>query len=448
MYDLQQLFSQLKKITLNRNTQPEQVATIEELIKLSQDHDGHKRENAVLRLGMMGDPVAFPCLIIRVNDWVPQVRYAAVKALSYLMVDENVEAIIQCLPQVYHLQDCHRANHQDVIRQVEALLLTETNRGHLLAAVQSANSYVARLCLNLVIEHQVVDAQTLLPMAFSSKDVLVRAHAFRWSGIHYPQVLEKHYLSLLNDKFMPIRKAVLKHLLMDTNNAQVAEKGLVDRHSSVRELAVKHCQANGNDVVAFYREHLTKDISTKAAIWGLGYLKCVGDLDKIKYFHQHGTPSLRKQALNSLLKLDSHNRLVYLLNGLRDPSPSVCKESARLMVKTRVYLNAKALMDIICGSEHPHTARACVALSHQINKWERVVFLLMLMSNEQVVSMFDEGQIKSELANWGDDYNRSFSQPTQAQIDEIRVLMAGVPATRFSERFSSFAHALKTLGIH
>nr|KJZ06956.1 hypothetical protein TW77_17215 [Pseudoalteromonas rubra] len=448
MYDLQKLFSHLKKLILNRNTQSEQVATIEELIKLSQDYDGHKRENAVLRLGMMGDPVAIPCLIIRVNDWVPQVRDAAVKALSKLMVDENVEAFIQCLPQVYHLQGCHRANHQDVIRQVETLLLTETNRGHLLAAVQSANIYVARLCLNLVIEHQVVDAQMLLPMAFASKDALVRAHAFRWSGVHYPQVLEKYYLSLLNDKFMPIRKASLKHLLMANYSAQVAEKGLVDRHSSVRELAVKHCQANGNDVVAFYREHLTKDSSTKAAIWGLGYLKCVDALDKIKFFYQHGTPSVRKQALNSLLKLDSRNSKAYLLNGLKDPSPSVCKEAARLIVKTQVYLNAKALMDIICGSDHPYTARACVALSHQINKWERVVFLLMLMSNEQVVSMFNEGQIKSELANWGDGYNRSFIQPTQAQIYEISVLMAGVPATRLSEHFRSFAHALKTLSIH
>jgi HEAT repeat protein len=47
---------------------------LDDLILMAEHWNGFKRENAVRRLGMLGNPVAIPKLIVRVNDWVPQVR--------------------------------------------------------------------------------------------------------------------------------------------------------------------------------------------------------------------------------------------------------------------------------------------------------------------------------------------------------------------------------------
>ena len=43
---------------------------LEDLLMLSSHSSGYKRENAVRRLGMLGNPVAIPYLIERANDWV------------------------------------------------------------------------------------------------------------------------------------------------------------------------------------------------------------------------------------------------------------------------------------------------------------------------------------------------------------------------------------------
>ncbi|MBQ4850721.1 hypothetical protein [Pseudoalteromonas sp. MMG012] len=80
MLSLQRLFIKLKKLVFRDNSSnlrmetervaTEWVATVEELIQLSNHRDGYKRENAAAKLGYLGDPIAIPSLLLRVNDWV------------------------------------------------------------------------------------------------------------------------------------------------------------------------------------------------------------------------------------------------------------------------------------------------------------------------------------------------------------------------------------------
>ncbi len=47
---------------------------LNDLLAMSRYWNDHKRENAVRRLGRLANPIAIPKLIVRANDWVPQVR--------------------------------------------------------------------------------------------------------------------------------------------------------------------------------------------------------------------------------------------------------------------------------------------------------------------------------------------------------------------------------------
>src|SRR5690348_1741050 len=95
---------------------------LEDLLATSSHGSGFKRENAVRRLGMLGNPIAIPYLIERVNDWVPQVREAARSALSRLIRAGNGEAFVESLPAIMHLQTCTRDDHTELMQAVEDFL--------------------------------------------------------------------------------------------------------------------------------------------------------------------------------------------------------------------------------------------------------------------------------------------------------------------------------------
>jgi HEAT repeat protein len=101
---------------------------IDELLKLSNSWNGFERERAVKQLGVIGDTSALPLFIKRANDWVPQVRTAAYKALESLIIERNASAFIEILPNIYHLENCYRDDHRNLVEVIELFLLRTENR--------------------------------------------------------------------------------------------------------------------------------------------------------------------------------------------------------------------------------------------------------------------------------------------------------------------------------
>src|ERR1041385_4525609 len=137
-----------------------------ELLAMSSHASGFKRENAVRRLGMLGNPLALPYLIERANDWVPQVRAAARDALSKLLTAENAEAYVTALPELMHLQTCLRDDHLH----------------HLHAGLQSPDVQVARVAMRWLVERSRVAPAAIVAAGLSNKDVIVRSTAIDLLG--------------------------------------------------------------------------------------------------------------------------------------------------------------------------------------------------------------------------------------------------------------------------
>ena len=131
--------------------------TVDDLIKLSTHHNGHKRENAVRRLGTIGDAFALPSLLTRVNDWVPQVRSAAKHAINALLTTENANFFAMYLPELKHLSLCDRATHTHLINTVEQFLVQDQNTHALITGLTDSNRFVSRACATLVVKNSPVD---------------------------------------------------------------------------------------------------------------------------------------------------------------------------------------------------------------------------------------------------------------------------------------------------
>ncbi len=401
---------------------------LDDLLLMAEHWNGFKRENAVRRLGMLGNPIAIPKLIVRLNDWVPEVRGVAKEALLKLMTTSNAGAFAEALPDLFHLKTCGRDDHAQFIAVVLEYLLEDENTECLRMATFSVEPKVARIGLRLCIDHSLVDKDVLATNCLSHPDVLVRNMAAGLLREFSGDTLYTLLKMALKDPFMPVRReAFLITLRITPDQGDViANEFLFDKHMSIREIAITHLVKKGVDVRGIYSYALENGSQiitrTKYSILGLGYLGA-GAKEQSQLILQNvesKSPGVRKTVIQTIEKLIGEESKPILLKALGDPSPSVAKESSRLISKLKFKFGSCEIYETISIQGHPHTLALIAGVMRKSNKWERLIFLLktvnMLRSNN--TSKIDV--ILRELVRWDADFNRSSSQPTCLQVNKIK----------------------------
>ncbi|MET0208399.1 MAG: hypothetical protein ABW220_05125, partial [Burkholderiaceae bacterium] len=110
---------------------------------------GYERQEAIDMLGRLRAPAALPGLVARVNDWVPQVRDAAIRAVRGYLTDEHVDAWPAALPALIRLVDARRADHGPLLTEVSQFLADERRMPAVRAATRDASRFVARWVADL-----------------------------------------------------------------------------------------------------------------------------------------------------------------------------------------------------------------------------------------------------------------------------------------------------------
>ncbi len=136
--------------------------------------NGHVREAAVRALSRRTEGDEIPFLVVRLNDWVPQVRDAALAAASARLTTERADGWVRALPLVEALRQQRRADHSPLVRAVFMLLTSVDARPALLRGLDAEHFGTRRLCFRLVLD---AGDESLLPRALSDSDVVVRLGA-------------------------------------------------------------------------------------------------------------------------------------------------------------------------------------------------------------------------------------------------------------------------------
>jgi len=398
--------------------------SLNELLHQSQSWDGYKREKAVARLGDLGTPLAIPELIKRANDWVPQVRFAARESLEKLLLENNAEAYVLCLPDIHHLNHCWRDNHKNLISLIEAYLLKKENVSHLINGISNSSPYVARICLDICIKNRVTTAEYLLKNHLQHYDVLVRLKISKFISEFSEDIQLNYIKTAIKDKYMPIRREAFQLLLNTGNQDSLAEKFLFDRHPAIREVSIRHLERKNKNPSSIYAASLKSSIplNIRCSLWGLAYLRKTDHIENIEKFIKSDSPSIRKHALNALISLDSNRTAGLLKICLSDNSPSVGKESLRLITKHNIRIDFNYLLSIVKSSRNTHSLNLCINASKIINKWERLIFLAKLYEIIPTGNDKHLETINSSLSEWNHDFNRSWTKPSPYQVEILQNL--------------------------
>jgi hypothetical protein len=397
----------------------------EKLIEESRHWNGYQRETAVLELGSLGDPTAIPALIVRVNDWVPQIREAARKAILRLATTQNLAMFVDYLPELFHLKTCERDDHKQFIESIcDYVSSSETSVQALISATQSLKPKLARISISILIERQLVSPEEAFKLGSSHQDIVVRLRTSRLLRDMKGKAQQEALKQALNDKFMPIRREALQFLYKQYFDVELAKRFLLDRHPSIREIAVKYLKDSGVDVSIIYRELMTATGATslKLGIWGVSYLADKESIERVRSMLENKFPSVRRQAVNALTKLTLNETKELLQSALLDSSPGVRKEASRLIHKHKVPFNAEELLAIFDRLVNPDFVKTCVGIASSMNKWETLMFLLGLLDEKRACIVETESLITEEISKWDQKFNQSYVQPTKEQIGLLKVL--------------------------
>lgn len=408
MANANNLISRLKDVFIWKQT-------FDDLLRLSADRDGRKRENAVRRLGMLGDPMALPYLIERANDWVPQVRQAAYDAILNLCRPGNAPAFIDQLVDLTHLENCRRADHRGLLGQIKEFLLNQDNHPVLIQGMDHNNPFIAKTICKLVIERKLLQPYELVKRCLMHQDVIVRSMASENLRILDTESFGLAIDQALSDRYMPVRREAFQQLIARNRLSALsrARDFLLDRHVAIREIAVHQLLKEGYDVKLHYDEAMSSAKTVRkieSVLWGWTALNCSDRINRIKPFTTHVSPWLRRCALQAMAKLISGDSRDYLLRAITDDAGSVCREAVRLINKLRIDVSTEELIRITNTNTQFHVLIGCCNIASMGNKWERLKAVLGFMNGNRPQEQLSFLNI--QLRDWNVLFNRSAAQPS------------------------------------
>lgn len=358
------------------------------LVGLASSHfSGYVREAAVAELASQRTGKELPFLLVRLNDWVSQVRDVAERAVRARIEPACAVYLLANISLVFRLRVCGRVEKKFVDDICDLLKRAEC-KDVLLAGTTSKDKAVRRISFQLAAEADPSTRAAIIRAAMTDPDAVARLWAARHflpdvSPAELPGVIEP----LLKDNSMPVRRDALWAIA--TKRPELAKeplrRAMLDHHVSMRETARQFLSAAGvADARTFYVEAVEQatDTTRFAAICGLGETGKPSDVALLPLYLNSRLPKIRRAAVYAIGKLDAENNLTKLQELLLDEKASVSKEAWKSLLPKARQIPLEDL-EAILKSEVPfHVRRNALTLIFHHDKWQKLPAMLNACADE------------------------------------------------------------------
>ncbi|WP_276368691.1 HEAT repeat domain-containing protein [Chryseolinea sp. H1M3-3] len=386
----------------------------------SLNHSGYVRQRAIEALTLAKHPQAIRFLILRLSDWVKNVREAAASSIRKYFIDEYREQFISELDNIDGLKNVGRT---DLTTEYESIL------GHILEKKLNTESYSALtvtdkarlLYLKKYIEKNGIDSQ-LTKILISDKSFLTRIQVLKHLNELNPSEQSRIILQLLNDKSSQVRLQTLYYLR--DNSIQYYDiilKLTSDLSASIRDLARYLLRTHKLNFREIYKDRIQKHEHKVGSILGLAEVATTNDLDFLKTVIEIEDKNTRLACLVGIQKLDVQQAKGFALKLFADEPNKIRKRCIEILSRTwdrDVILETEQLYE----NANPTLKRMILTLYTTVGGWDVLGMLIKATS--------DKDSTVKELAwnflqKWKDKALRLFTRPPKEAMDK---------ATRYYEQ--------------
>ena len=271
-------------------------------------HSGYVREAAVAALATQRTGKELPFLLIRLNDWVSQVRDSAARAVRERIEPTQAIHLLGNISLVLRLRACGRVDKQ-FVDDVCGLLKHPDCKDVLQTGMASKYKTIRRISFQLAAEADPSTRSSIIRAVMTDPDAVARSWAMRHflpdvTPDELPSVIEP----MLNDRYMPVRRDALWAVATKRPDlaAEPLRRALLDGHISMRETARQFLSVAGvTDARDFYVEAVERgaDRQRFAAICGLGESGKAADVSLLSTALAASLPRFRRAAVYAMGKL-------------------------------------------------------------------------------------------------------------------------------------------------
>ncbi len=396
------------------------------LALMSFHSSGYIREEALKRLDLINSGGETPFILLRLNDWVDQVRLKATKAIERRITKRYAPHLLSNIYLIAALARYNRYDHSSYIEAVHRLIRNIELKEAVKEALLSEDIYIRRECYKIILKSGGSYLIEVIEQGANDSDVIVRNFVIKsLRGVSDKTIIMKYLQKLENDPFMPNRREVL-NLYMELFPEYTYEKlfdALFDPHPSIRYDARYYLSKEANiDFAKIYRETIknSKEKNLIGIISGLGETGESNDAKLMINYLQHQTAKIRKNSIRAIARLSAENYRELFLSLIKDDSPRVSREAGLALLQCRYQSIIRELWDTLGKSDTNHVIKNVLYITSKLSKWESIIYIIEALASQR--------DVIKEIANdyldrWLWNFNRSFTKPTNTQKEKIESLI-------------------------
>lgn len=381
---------------------------------------GYVREIAVQELGRCDMPEAIPFLMLRLNDWVPQVQRAAMAAIENFLTVEHAGPLVEALPALIRFLELPTSAFEEWMKKLREQLASPAFAEALKAGLSSDAVRVRRECTSIAIQAKRADT---CRAGLASPDPHVRRHCADYLlGSLQNQPKIRLIEQLLDDVDPSVRRSALRAAAtQQTNNLHaLLERGLMDPSSKVRSTAAFHMRESfGMDLAGFYRSQiaLASGRSLGIALMGLERFGDAGDVELLLPHRSSPCAHIARPALRALGRLDPGNQARRMTELLAHAKRSFSKIARDFFLEHHVLMDLDAMESMLRSNPLEHVRFHAFEVLKQTGKWSRLRFGLIALGHA-------DGELQKRAAtairDWMRDFNRLQQPPTPIEVEAVQ----------------------------
>lgn len=398
------------------------------------DNSGYVREEALRRIGPAGLTTVLPVAVLKLNDWVPEIRALATEVLAKWITPQYARAWTHALPSLLSLEHCQRREDEQLaaIREpVLALLRGAWNGGMLAEGTRSKYRAIRRACWQVLLDPANAPLTTIED-ALEQDDPWVRRRATQ--RMRGGEGWEPFALHGTHSKYTADRRLFLREIIEARVEGWLerAQEMLLDPSIAVGRIAAAALRREGLDPLELVRRAA---LGNARLILLCDWVTEGTDPD-LELARKSDSPRVRAAALEASARLKptgwaTHLHSALLRGGIERRTALECLQRSPEAID-------RAFVDSLIDDGQAATG---VSLARWLPFWERLPRLLRgFMDHEERAKELSERFVREWL--WG--MNRVFTKPSEKEHAMIRLALAEVEELMPSPLVAEVREAVQT----
>lgn len=387
----------------------------------SLNSNGYLREAAVKILSEKRDGPEIRYLLLRMNDWVPNISEKAIDAIAQRIGCGFGEYFVDNLLIVERLRDTQRNELENINALIKSEIRSESNRTSLKKVCFASNPKLARVAFSHLVAgvNQNFIDQDFITQCMQVKDIQIRQKAIQTAFDYIPNYITTHIERIFKDPTPSVRRMVLENLKNANSPCwrEMMQLTLLDKNSALRNYARYNLPEI--DIEKFYLSELEKpDGNFEFAIRGLIEIGKTPAEEVISRFTKSPFANIRSAAYAALFAntIPPSDQLVSHI--ILNEKKCCVSELDKYMKGKTSFVSVEVLLNLYQEARTANSRKTIIKMMARCNKWDCFPILLQIkFADAQDV----QACVDSAIENWYKQFNKSFTQPNSEQLQKCQL---------------------------